>query len=130
MCKITLTRVDAPYAGVRQILRHQALLDEGENKMMPPDQWPDLSAISLEDRYALMRFVAARNWSRSCDILEERPSLLAPWAVTFLWEFVADVVLSEEDFDIFCAHLFVLEMAQKQGVKQTRAFLKRFPDPL
>jgi len=50
-----------------------------------------------------------------CDVLEGCPALLGPWASGFLREFVAGVVLSEKDFRILCAHLFVLEMAQERG---------------
>ncbi len=130
MCRIKITHSSAPYFAICQVVSRPTIVEEGDEKMTAPDQWPDLSAISFEDRYALLCFVMTHRWPRACDILESCPALLEPWAPGFLRGFVAGVVLSEKDFSILCAHLFVLEMAQERGVKWVRAFLQRLSDGL
>jgi hypothetical protein len=123
MCIILTTRADTPYPGIRQILCRRDMLDEGEESMAPPESNDYFAAAPENARYFLMLFMQARQWSLACDILAAHPVLLAPWASDILREVVMEGHLSAEDFDIFCAHIFVLDLAQSLGIEKTRAFL-------
>jgi hypothetical protein len=123
MCRIMVTHVEGPHPGIRQILCRRAVFAEGEETMDPPEWRYDFRSIPEETREYLMRFLRSRQWSLACDILEEHPPLVAPWASNFLRDVVLEGHFSAEDFDIFCAHIFVLDLAQTLGIERTRAFL-------
>jgi hypothetical protein len=67
----------------------------------------------------------SRDWSIACDILVENPLLVAPWSSQFLRDMMLWARLSKHDFEVFCTHIFVLDLAQTLGIERTRAFLKR-----
>jgi hypothetical protein len=71
-----------------------------------------------------MLFLMAPSWSLACDILADHPSLLAPWASSFLCDVMLEEHLTAADFDMLCVHIFVLELAQTLGVEYTRDFLR------
>ncbi len=91
--------------------------------MDPPERNYHFDALPEDTRISLMRFLRARKWSLACDVLDEHPSLIEPWASNFLRDMVLEGRLSEEDFAVFCAHIFVLDLAQTRGIEHTRDFL-------
>ena len=124
MCKIITTRVDTPYPGVRQILSPRPLYN-GEDEISPPQGWHEFTLIPEEERYSLIAFLMAREWSIACDILAAHPALVAPWASNFLRDLVLGGQFSAKDVKIFRTHIFVLDLAQTLGIGRTRDFLQR-----
>ena len=123
MCIILVKHVNSPYPGFQQVLLRRDVLVEEEDAMDSPEHDRDILSIPLESRYFLMLFLLVRDWSLACDILAEHPSLVAPWASTFLRAVVLEELFSAEDFAMCCAHIFVLDLARAFGVEETRAFL-------
>lgn len=111
--------------GVRQVLCRRDQ-NEGEDLLDLPEQGFDLPSIPGEARYVLMRFLMAPNWSLACDILAEHPSLLTPWASSFLRTMVLEEHLTTADVDVLCAHIFVLKLAHTLGIEGARALLHHF----
>jgi hypothetical protein len=123
MCVILTLLADSGHPGVRQVLWRWGGVYEREDRMDPPDGPTNFSTLPEDARVSLMRFLGARRWSQACDVLEEQPSLIEPWASNCLRNTVLEGHLSEEDFAVFCAHIFVLDLAQTRGIEHTREFL-------
>lgn len=122
MCTIRTTHMLSHYPGVRQVICRRERY-EGEDTMDPPERGSHFPPIPVETRYFLMLFLMAPSWSLACDILADHPSLLAPWASSFLSNVVLEEHLTAADCDMLYVHIFVLELAQTLGVEYTRAFL-------
>ena len=128
MSKSSITGNDAPYPGMRHIPSHPDIHGESEGETTSSKRWPNLASIPWEMKYFLMLFLLVRRWSLACDILEEHPALVAPWASQVLQDFVAAERLSAQDDQRLRTHILVLELAQTLGIERTRAFLFRFDD--
>jgi hypothetical protein len=125
MCRIYTTQVTTPYPGVRQILSRGDVCASEDEPSRGNRRHDFARRIPEETRFSLMAFLMARDWSVACDILVEHPSLVAPWASQFLRDLALWGQLSARDFEVFCTHVFVLDLAQTLGIERTRAFLKR-----
>jgi hypothetical protein len=128
MCIIVVKPTNSPYPGFQQVLLRRDVLVEEEDAMDSPERGQDSSSIPLEARYFLMLFLLVRDWSLACDILAEHPSLVAPWASDLLRTMVLEESFSAEDFAVYCAHIFVLDLVRAFGVEETRAFLTHRAD--
>jgi hypothetical protein len=124
MCAINTTRVDTPYPGVRQIISQRARYQR-EDEIPPQEGWQEeLLLVPEAERYSLVAFLMAREWSIACDILAAHPALVAPWASNFLRDLVLGGQFSAKDIKIFRAHILVLDLAQTLDIGRTRAFLR------